>query len=122
MHLPLVALGGAGGSLLRWELGRALPSGPPGFPWTTLAINLAGALALGLLVGRTTRPGAPAWVRPLLGAGALGGFTTFSTLTVDAARLARAGAGGLAALDLLVSLGLGLAAAAAGLALGARRR
>jgi CrcB protein len=74
--LAAVALGGAGGALLRWLLGEALPDGG-GFPWTTFAVNVSGCLAIGLL---------PAWRpvagRPVLAAGIgpgfLGGYTTMS--------------------------------------------
>jgi len=118
--LLLVAAGGAVGTLARWGLGVALPSGPPGFPWTTLGVNLGGALLLGGLVVAVARAGLPAWVRPLFGTGLLGGFTTFSTLTVDAARLTREGHPGVGVAAVLASVALGLAAALAGMALVAR--
>jgi len=84
-NLLLVLLGGAAGAGLRYETGRlALARLGPGFPWGTLAVNLAGGLAMGLLAGAlsgaamTTRP---AWF--LLGVGLLGGFTTFSAYSLD---------------------------------------
>ncbi len=74
--LAAVAAGGALGAVLRWAATYAAPDGA-GFPWTTLAINVAGSLALGLL------PAVDAIRRRhlltlALGPGLLGGFTTFS--------------------------------------------
>ncbi|MGZ5400793.1 MAG: fluoride efflux transporter FluC [Nocardioides sp.] len=73
----LVALGGAIGSLARWGLAEAVPA-----PWATLAVNLSGCLAIGLLAGwlvvRHPR------LRLLVGVGFLGGYTTFSTHLLDA--------------------------------------
>ena len=77
--LPLVALGGALGSVARYGLSLALPALP-----ATVVINLLGALALGLLAG--LRPYGR-WSRPFLGTGVLGGFTTFSTFAVQAVRV-----------------------------------
>lgn len=115
-----MALGGAGGTLARWLLGRALPSGPPDLPWTTLGVNITGAFLLGALVVVTDRAGARPWVRPLLGTGVLGGFTTFSTLAVDAVHLTRQHRAGTAAVALGLSLVLGILAAAAGAWVGRR--
>ncbi|HEX5181966.1 MAG TPA: fluoride efflux transporter CrcB [Allosphingosinicella sp.] len=81
----LVMLGGAAGAGLRYEVGRlTLRHFGPGFPWGTLTVNLAGGLAMGLLVGALTGIGMtsrPAWL--LLGVGLLGGFTTFSSFSFD---------------------------------------
>ncbi|QWC85953.1 CrcB family protein [Nocardioidaceae bacterium] len=77
----LVAAGGALGALLRQAASEALPL--TAVPWSTAAVNVAGSLLLGLLVGRlTVRPG-PRWLKPTVGTGVLGGFTTFSTFAVD---------------------------------------
>lgn len=87
-----VSLGGALGALARWGLGLAWPAPPEAFPTTTLAINVVGCLLMGVLVVhvaevRTAHP----LVRPFLGVGVLGGFTTFSTFAVDAQQLLAAG-------------------------------
>jgi CrcB protein len=82
-----VALGGAVGAALRFQVGRAATHwlGPNVvFPWGTLTVNLVGSLAMGLLVGFLARhgPGGEHW-RLLLGVGLLGGFTTFSAFSLE---------------------------------------
>lgn len=77
-----MALGGALGGLGRWGLDQVLPTGEGGFPWTTLVENVTGSLLLGVamvLLTERRRPGR--FLRPFLGTGVLGGFTTFSTYT-----------------------------------------
>ncbi|WBB58103.1 fluoride efflux transporter CrcB [Streptomyces sp. WMMC500] len=93
-----VALGGGLGSAARYGAGLLWPTEPAGFPWTTLAVNVCGCAAIGvLMVVITEARTAHRLVRPFLGAGVLGGFTTFSTYAVDVRRLVveegRAGAG-----------------------------
>jgi len=116
-----VAVGGAAGALARDAVGRALPAHSAGFPTATLLVNASGCLLLGVLLGRLTQRSAPVWVRPLLGPGVLGGYTTFSTFAVEADLLASAGRLGLSLAYLAASVVLGIGAAAAGLRLGARR-
>ena len=83
--LAVIAVGGAIGSLGRWAVGELVPHDPGGFAWSTFAVNVSGALLLGLLMAfmadllASTR-----YVRPLLGVGVLGGWTTFSTYMFDA--------------------------------------
>lgn len=80
--LLAVAAGGGLGSLARYGLGTVLPS-PAGA--ATLLGNVTGCLALGALTAfLTRRPRAPRLLRPFLGVGVLGGFTTFSTYVLDA--------------------------------------
>ena len=115
------ALGGALGALARWGLGLALPHPAGTWPTATLLVNLTGCLVLGLLVAAlfARYPGSP-WLRPFLGTGVLGGWTTFSTFAVDAVQLADAGRWGAAAGYVLVSVVGGVLAAAAGVTLGRR--
>lgn len=81
----LVMAGGAIGAALRFHLGRFMATlFAPGFPSGTLAANVLGGLAMGVLVGwlaRADMPGEP-W-RLLLGIGLLGGFTTFSSFSLE---------------------------------------
>ncbi|SCL45769.1 camphor resistance protein CrcB [Micromonospora citrea] len=91
--LGAVAAGGALGALARAGLQHAFPHGPTGFPWVTFGVNLTGCLLIGVLMaalGRADdrRP----LLRPFLGAGVLGGYTTFSTYAVDVHRALAAGA------------------------------
>lgn len=117
--LLLVMLGGAIGSGARYGVGRAaLAAFGPGFPWGTLAVNLAGGFAMGLLAGRLARPdGAYEGWMLLLGTGLLGGFTTFSAFSLDTVALVERGQPATAALYALVSVAGAIAALCAGLSL-----
>lgn len=76
------------GSLGRYAVGLALPHDLGSFPWSTLVVNLTGALAMGLLVAYlVARPGSHRLARPVIGVGVLGGWTTFSAFAVDAVQL-----------------------------------
>jgi CrcB protein len=117
-----VALAGGLGAVTRLvvdgEVRRRLGDG---LPWGTVAVNLTGSLLLGLVLGLAGGGLLPVAVRAVLGTGFLGGYTTFSTASVELARLVLAGRrraavalglGQLLAAVLLAALGL-----AAGLAL-----
>ncbi len=109
----LVALGGALGACARYGLTLALPTSPGALPVATLVANLIGCLLLGLLVGRC--PDGPV-LRPLVGTGVLGGFTTFSALALQTDRLVVAAPGLALGYLGLTTLG-GLALASLGLRL-----
>ena len=80
----VIALGGAAGALLRWGIGEQWPVLPGQLPWSTLWINISGCLAIGILMALIEEVLAGrVYVRPLLGVGFLGGFTTFSTFAVE---------------------------------------
>jgi CrcB protein len=111
MTALFVAVAGAVGVLARYGLGVAVQS-----VWTTVAINIAGSFLLGLLV--TMGDGWSSDARLVLGVGFLGGFTTFSTLTVQVVIEIDAGHAGTAAAYLLASVVAGLAAAVLGYVLG----
>ena len=85
-----VAVGGAFGAVLRYQLGRSMTAwlGPTAmgvFPWATLTVNAVGSVLMGLLAGwlsfRST--GNAEQLRLLLGVGLLGGFTTFSAFSLE---------------------------------------
>jgi CrcB protein len=82
--LAVVAAGGALGAAARYGLATAWPTPPAGLPWATLITNLVGCALLGALMQViSTRIAAHRLVRPFLGTGVLGGFTTFSTYAVE---------------------------------------
>jgi CrcB protein len=106
-----VAVGGALGSAARYGLAVAWPTPPGGFPWATLVTNLAGCALLGALMQViTTRIAPHRLVRPFLGTGVLGGFTTFSTYAVETQGLLAAGRPALAVAYVLGTLAGALAA------------
>ena len=86
--LAAVAAGGAIGSVGRYGLAVALPHQPTDFPWATFITNAAGCFAIGVLmvVVAQVLPGRPL-LRPFLGVGVLGGFTTFSTYALEIQRM-----------------------------------
>jgi CrcB protein len=86
----------------------------PHLPLGTLAVNLSGAFLLGLLAGAAVDGDA----RLLLGAGAIGSYTTFSTWMLETQRIDAAGRRRIAVTNLMLSIVVGLAAAALGRALG----
>jgi CrcB protein len=87
------------------------------FPWGTFAVNTSGCVALGVLTGLGLYHDVGSTYRTVLGTGALGAYTTFSTLTYETIRLAEEGALNDAIRNAAASLLIGLAAAGAGLAL-----
>ncbi|OIJ62646.1 fluoride efflux transporter CrcB [Streptomyces mangrovisoli] len=88
----VVALGGALGATARYAAGLQWPTPAVGFPWTTLCVNVVGCALMGvLMVVITEVRSAHRLVRPFLGTGVLGGFTTFSTYVVDIRRLIDSG-------------------------------
>ena len=125
--LVAVALGGVLGAEARYGLATAWPHATASFPWSTLVINAVGCLLIGVLMVAITEVVTPhPLARPFLGIGVLGGFTTFSTYTVDTQRLLVAGRPGLAVAYVLATLTVALASVAAGSAVtrlfGARAR
>ncbi|MFE8973351.1 FluC/FEX family fluoride channel [Streptomyces cyaneofuscatus] len=87
--LVAVAAGGALGAVARYGALVLWPVAGGGFPWTVFAVNVSGCALIGVLMvltverGRVTHP----LVRPFLGVGVLGGFTTFSTYAADVSGL-----------------------------------
>jgi CrcB protein len=104
--LAAVAVGGAIGAEVRYALGVVWPDAAASFPWTTLFVNVLGCAGLGvLMVVLFEFLDTPhRLLRPLLGTGVLGGFTTFSTFSLDVERLIRLGHPAVAAMYLAASL------------------
>lgn len=83
--LPFIAVGGALGSLARWGLGKAIPHSTHAFATSTLVINILGSLSLGILMALVLEVWSQTrYIRPFVGTGIIGGFTTFSTFALDA--------------------------------------
>jgi fluoride exporter len=115
-----VALGGAIGSVLRWAtVALTLQRFGPGFPWGTLTVNVVGSFVIGIVAGLATSaaPGISPTMRLFIATGILGGFTTFSSFSLDTVNVGRESGTPLALLYVASSVGIGLAAAAAGIAL-----
>lgn len=114
--LGVIAIGGAIGALLRYQIGRWWPTPTGHFPAATLTINLVGCLAIGILLAAIGGMRSPhSLVRPFIGTGMLGGFTTFSTYSVDLQTLLRQGQDctalaylSITALGAIAAVGLGL--------------
>lgn len=113
-----VMLGGAVGAGARHLVGQAMLARlGPGFPWWTLSVNVAGSLAMGMLVGWLARSGSGEGARLFLGVGLLGGFTTFSTFSMEFWLLFQRGEAVQAALYVLASVVGALAGCGLGLSL-----
>ncbi|MBD0416239.1 fluoride efflux transporter CrcB [Oryzicola mucosus] len=94
LNIAFVAVGGAIGATLRHLInGLALRLLGPGFPWGTMAVNIVGAFVMGVFIEMLTRRfGASNELRLFVATGILGGFTTFSSFSLDFAVLWERGA------------------------------
>ncbi len=117
--LAAVALGGAVGATARYLAIAMVTRAVPGFPYGTLAVNVLGSLAMGilavLLIDRLSD--APSRMAPFLLTGVLGGFTTFSAFSLDAVLLIERGRLAAAGGYVLASVALSLLGLWAGLSL-----
>ncbi|MFB4314098.1 fluoride efflux transporter FluC [Actinomadura sp. 21ATH] len=113
--LGAVAAGGACGALARYGVAAAFGHPAGAFAWATFTVNVSGCLLIGILMVAITEVwAAHRLVRPFLGVGALGGYTTFSTYAVDAQRAVEAGSPATALVYLAVTPVCALAAVLAG--------
>ena len=115
-----VLLGGGIGALLRFLLSRVINEAlPKNFPWGILFVNIIGCLLIGflaaILVGKVTM--SPFW-RAGIFIGFLGGFTTFSSFSLDTISLLQTQAYGAATANIVASLVFSLLATAVGLCIG----
>lgn len=117
--LLAVSFGGTIGCLLRYVLNTAYPPiATRGFPITTLAINVVGSFLIGFLaIAFMDRFAASPALRAGILSGGLGGFTTFSTFSMDTLMLIDEGAWLRAAVYVFLSVALGLLAAFVGIVL-----
>jgi CrcB protein len=119
--LAVIATGGALGSLARWALAELFPTRSGEFAWATFFVNVSGCLLIGVLMVLVAQVwGGRPLLRPFVGVGLLGGYTTFSTYVVDFGRLVADGAMGLALAYLAGTLVAGLAATYLGMTITAR--
>ena len=111
----LLSVAGALGALTRLAVDGAVRTRHGGWPYGTLLVNVSGSFLLGALTGLVLFRGAPGELRTVLGTGFCGGYTTFSTASVDTVRLLQDHRGGAAAANALGTLSLTLLAGALGL-------
>ncbi|MFD7505528.1 fluoride efflux transporter FluC [Streptomyces sp. NPDC059850] len=117
----VVAVGGAIGASARYGAALLWPTPTGAFPWTTLLVNAVGCALIGVLLALIGEVwAAHRLVRPFLGTGVLGGFTTFSTYAVDFRQLVVDGHAATGAAYLVVTL-LAAMAAVWGAVAGTRR-
>jgi CrcB protein len=114
MSYVWVALGGALGSVARYGCtGLLVRFAGAGIPWTTLLVNVSGSFVIGVLAALVTADGRPLVAgdaRAFLMVGVLGGFTTFSSFSIETLTLARAGAWAAAGGNVVASVVLCLGA------------
>lgn len=111
-----VMIGGAIGAGARHLVGQVMLARlGPGFPWWTFSINIVGSLLMGVLIGWLALRGGSEATRLFLGVGILGGFTTFSSFSMEFWLLFERGQMAQAAAYVLGSVILGIAACGLGL-------
>ncbi len=116
MNLLMVACGGALGASLRYGLARAL-AGYAAYPWATQLANVGGSFCIGLAIVLVTgRWGAGHPAHAFVIVGLLGGFTTFSSFSLETVRLVEQGRAGVAAVYVIGSVVLCVLAAFGGIA------
>ena len=124
--LAAIAAGGTLGALGRYAADVGIPHPPGTFPWSTLLVNVSGCLLIGALMVVLLEITEPLRLaRPFLGVGVLGGYTTFSTASLEVQQLLDIGRDSIALAYLVATLGGTLAAVWTGVTvtrMGARLR
>lgn len=116
--LGVISAGGVLGAVVRHGLALAWPHQPAEFPWATFVTNVSGCLLIGILMVLITEVSpAHRLLRPFLGVGLLGGYTTFSTYTLEVQQLVAAGAARTALFYLAATLAAALAGVYGGITL-----
>ena len=116
--LMVIAAGGMAGAAARYAVSLGVPTAADGLPWSTLVVNVSGCLLIGVLMVLIVETHqAHRLVRPFLGVGVLGGYTTFSTYSVETQLLIAAGRPGVALVYLVGTALVALAAVQLGVVL-----
>ena len=116
-----VAMGGAIGAMARYAVGVALvrfPASAPWFPLGTLSVNVAGSLMIGLVWAFLQQQSESEFIRLFVAVGILGGFTTFSTFSLETIFMVSEGQWLRAGVNIMLNVLSCLIAAGMGLALG----
>ena len=121
-RLVIIAIGGVVGALARYAAVVLVgDEDPTRWPWDTLAVNLVGALLIGIIAASSLVTTGPHWVGPFVITGFLGGFTTFSAFALETGTLHDAGQALMAAGYVLVTMVGGLLAVRVGVVIGEPR-
>ncbi len=115
--LGVIFAGGCAGGVARYAVTLAWPTPGNRFPWATLTVNTTGAFLLAVIIVFAAELAPSRYLRPLLGTGFCGAFTTFSSVVVASAELFAHRRVGIAIGYLCATIGAGLAAALFGRAL-----
>jgi fluoride exporter len=120
VNLLLIALGGATGSVLRYLTAEAVQRATHVFPLGTFVVNVAGSFLVGVLSGLVMNAQTHPMIRPALIVGFCGGFTTFSTFSIETVGLINGGEAAKAGLYVAASVAFCIAGAALGFRIAAR--
>jgi CrcB protein len=108
LNTLLVFLGAGLGGVMRYGVNAWAVRLGASFPWGTLGINVAGSVLMGIVTGWLAARGGPPQARLFVATGILGGFTTFSTFSLEAFTLMERGDGLAALAYVLVSVLAGI--------------
>ncbi|GAC47454.1 fluoride efflux transporter CrcB [Gordonia aichiensis] len=118
MTVIAILIAGAVGAVARFVVDGAIKQRrTTAFPWATFAINVTGSLLLGILAGLVIYHAAPTDLQTIIGTGFCGGYTTFSTASVETVRLAQRSSRLLSLCNAVGSVVAATAACAVGLVL-----